>query len=211
MDDDRQSHWENVYTTKADRSVSWFEDSPAFSVALIEAAAPARGAAIDIGGGASRMPEALLALGFADVACLDLSAAALGVARGRMGDKADRVRWIVADITRWQPDRSYDLWHDRAVFHFLTSPQDQARYAAALHQGLAPGGIAIIGTFAPDGPERCSGLPVMRHDAQSLSAIFGPGFALLSEQRHDHHTPGGAVQKFQFSTFRRLLTSAAIT
>ncbi len=203
MTDDRKSHWEDVYTTKADDSVSWFEDSPALSVSLITKAEPARGAAIDIGGGASRMPEALLDLGFADVACLDLSAAALDVARARMGEAASRVRWIVADIAQWQPDRLYDLWHDRAVFHFLTQPDDQAHYAAAIASGLAPGGIAIIGTFAPDGPERCSGLPVTRHDGQSLSSILGPGFTLLSELRHDHVTPGGMVQKFQFSTFRK--------
>ncbi|MCL6249769.1 class I SAM-dependent methyltransferase [Altererythrobacter sp. KTW20L] len=203
MTEDRKSHWEDVYTTKADDSVSWFEDSPALSVSLITRAAPARGAAIDIGGGGSRMPEALLDLGFTDVACLDLSAAALDVARQRMGEAAGRVRWIVADIAAWQPDRQYDLWHDRAVFHFLTRPEDQAHYAAAVAKGLAPGGIAIIGTFAPDGLERCSGLPVMRHDGHSLSAILGPGFTLLSELRHDHVTPGGMVQKFQFSTFRK--------
>lgn len=204
MADDRKSHWEQVYTTKADDSVSWFEESPAFSVALIEAASPARGSAIDIGGGASRMPEALLELGFTDVACLDLSAAALDVAQRRMGSLADRVRWIVADITEWLPDRTYDLWHDRAVLHFLTTPEAQAHYGAALRAGLAPGGIAVIGTFAPDGPERCSGLPVMRHDGQSLAAIFGDGFELVSETRHDHQTPGGSVQRFQFSIFRRL-------
>ncbi len=204
MSDDRKAHWEGVYTTKADDSVSWFEESPAFSVSLIEAANPARGAAIDIGGGASRMPEALLGLGFAEVACLDLSAAALDVAQQRMGSLGEKIRWIVAEITQWTPDRTYDLWHDRAVFHFLTAPQDQARYAAAINAGVAPGGIAIIGTFAPDGPERCSGLPVMRHDGQSLSAIFGADFSLLSETRHDHHTPGGAVQKFQFSIFRKV-------
>jgi SAM-dependent methyltransferase len=204
MADDRKAHWEDVYTSKADDSVSWFEDSPAYSVSLIEAAGPALGAAIDIGGGASRMPEALLELGFAAVACLDLSAAALAVAQRRMGSLANTVRWIVADITAWTPERTYDLWHDRAVFHFLTAPKDQARYAAALRAGVAANGLAIIGTFAPDGPERCSGLPVMRHDGQSLSAIFGAGFSLLSETRHDHHTPGGAIQKFQFSIFRRM-------
>lgn len=203
MTDDRKEHWEQVYTTKSDDSLSWFEESPAFSVSLVEAACPNRGAAIDIGGGASRMPEALLALGFADVTCLDLSAAALEVAQRRMGSAADRVRWIAADITEWTPDRAYDLWHDRAVLHFLTEPRDLARYAAALRAGVAQGGVAIIGTFAPDGPERCSGLPVMRHDGASLAAMLGDGFVLLDEVRHDHHTPGGALQKFQYSTFRK--------
>lgn len=204
MPDDRKAHWQQVYTTKSDDSVSWFEESPALSVSLIAAADPARGSAIDIGGGASRMPEALLALGFDDVACLDISAAALEVAQLRMGGDADRVRWIVADITEWMPDRNYDLWHDRAVLHFLTTPEGQAHYGAALRAALAPGGIAIIGTFAPDGPERCSGLPVVRHDGRSLSAMLGDRFELVSETCHDHQTPGGAVQRFQFSTFRRL-------
>lgn len=200
---DRQSHWNEVYATNADDSVSWFEETPALSIRLIEQATDARGAAIDIGGGASRLPGALLDLGFADVACLDLSAEAQHIARERLGERGNRVRWIVADVTRWMPDRRYDVWHDRAAFHFLTEPADQARYAAALAEALAPGSVAVIGTFAPDGPERCSGLPIVRHDGASLSAILGGQFALLSEERHEHRTPSGAVQRFQFSTFRR--------
>ena len=200
---ERQDHWNNVYATKPDDSVSWFEEAPDLSVRLIEQATDNRGSAIDIGGGASRLPDALLDLGFDDVASLDLSAEGLKVARDRLGERAVRVRGIVADITQWTPDRVYDVWHDRAAFHFLTDSEDQVRYAAALRASLPPGGIAIIGTFAPDGPERCSGLPVARHDGQSLSAIFGDGMMLLSEQRHEHRTPGGAVQQFQFSTFRK--------
>lgn len=199
----RKAHWENVYATKPDDSVSWFEDRPQVSVALIEGSTNAREAAIDIGGGASRMPEALLSLGFSDVACLDLSAEALAVARKRLGAEAGRIRWIVADVTAWVPDREYDLWHDRAAFHFLTDPADQARYVSAMRQALAPGAVAIIGTFATDGAERCSGLPVARHDGASLAAILGDDFELLSERRYDHNTPAGAVQKFQFSTFRK--------
>lgn len=200
---DRQSHWNTVYATKADDSVSWFEEAPALSIRLIRQATEARGSAIDIGGGASRLPEALLDLGFADVTCLDLSAEAQRIARARLGERGGRVRWIVADVTGWTPDRRHDVWHDRAALHFLTEPADQARYAAAVANGVASGGIAVIGTFAPDGPERCSGLPVRRHDSASLSALLGEGFKLLSEERHEHRTPGGAIQKFQFSTFRR--------
>jgi SAM-dependent methyltransferase len=200
---DRQAHWDNVYVTKPDDSVSWFEESPDLSVRLIEQATDARGSAIDVGGGASRLPDALLDLGFDDVASLDLSGEGLRVARERLGDRASRVRSIVANVTRWSPDREYDVWHDRAALHFLTEAADQARYAAALRAALVPGGIAVIGTFAPDGPERCSGLPVVRHDAQSLSAIFGKGIELLSEQRHEHRTPAGSIQRFQFSTFRK--------
>lgn len=134
---DRQAHWDTVYATKDDDSVSWFEEAPALSIRLIERATDARGAAIDIGGGASRLPDALLDLGFADVACLDLSAEAQRIARARLGERGDRVRWIVADVTRWTPDRRYDVWHDRAAFHFLTDPADQARYAVALTEALA--------------------------------------------------------------------------
>lgn len=201
---DRQAHWNEVYASKADDNVSWFEANPTFSIRLIEAANARRGSAVDIGGGASRMPEALLDLGFADVACLDLSTEALQVARRRLGARADHVRWIVSDVTRWQPDRSYDLWHDRAAFHFLTDPADQTRYAQVLDKALVHGSVAIIGTFAPDGPERCSGLPVAQHDGASIAAMLGSGFVLLSERRHDHRTPAGSVQKFQFSSFRKV-------
>jgi SAM-dependent methyltransferase len=200
---ERQSYWENVYATKSESSVSWFEEAPILSMALIERATDARGAVIDIGAGASRLSEALLDAGFADVACLDLSTEAMGIARKRLGERGGRVRWIVADAARWSPDRQYDVWHDRAAFHFLTKPADQARYASILHEALVPGGVAVIGTFAPDGPERCSGLPVTRHDSASLSAILGAGFTLLWDGRHAHRTPAGAIQNFQFSIFQR--------
>jgi hypothetical protein len=121
-----------------------------------------------------------------------------------MGLREPGVRWITADLLAWQPDRAYDVWHDRAVLHFFTEEADRRRYAALLKATLAPGGVAVIGTFAPDGPERCSGLPVMRHDARSLAAMLGPAFELVAEHPHDHVTPSGAVQKFQFSTFRSI-------
>ncbi|MDE8650645.1 class I SAM-dependent methyltransferase [Novosphingobium sp. H3SJ31-1] len=200
---DRQSHWENVYTAKADDSVSWFEETPSVSVRLIERATDARGSVIDIGGGASRLPDALLDLGFTDVAILDLSAQSLRIARARLASRGDKIRWIAMDITRWTPDRLYDVWHDRVAFHFLTDADDQARYVDALRNALAPRGIAIIGTFAPDGPERCSGLPVVRHDSESLVALLGSDFSLLSEERHEHRTPAGVIQQFQFSVFRK--------
>lgn len=203
----RQAHWNAVYATKGDASVSWFEEAPAFSLSLIQKATQARGSAIDVGGGASRLPDALLELGFARVTGLDLSAEAQRIARDRLNHKAGggdgKMNWIVADVSRWSPDELYDVWHDRAAFHFLLEPGDQARYAAALHKALAPGGVAVIGTFAPDGPERCSGLPIVRHDGASLSAILGPGLRLVSEERYEHCTPAGSIQRFQFSTFRR--------
>jgi trans-aconitate methyltransferase len=199
----RQNHWENVYASKGEDQVSWFQETPAPSLELMELVGAVRGSAIiDIGGGASRLVDCLVSRGYEDVTVLDLSAAALASARSRMGGKAEQVTWIAADVTIWEPTRTYDVWHDRAAFHFLTEPKDQAAYVARLRRALRPGGHAIIGTFAPDGPERCSGLVVSRYDASSLAATLGRGFELIDTRRHEHITPWGAMQKFQFSTFR---------
>lgn len=197
------AHWENVYATKDAEQVSWFEETPALSLELIAEACDGRGGVIDIGGGASGLVGALVEMGYAPVAVLDLSANALAVAKAKLGKAAEEVEWIVADITQWRSANRFDVWHDRAAFHFLTEPAQQGAYAQALRSALNAGGIAIIGTFALDGPERCSALPVTRHAAASIAAIIGEGFELVSERHHEHLTPGGAVQKFQFSTFRR--------
>lgn len=199
----RTDHWQSVYTTKTDDSVSWFEQSPNASLELIKAAAIGSGSVIDIGGGASKLVDALVAKGHSDVAVLDLSAQALEIAKARLGSQADKIKWMIGDVTAWNPTQHYDLWHDRAAFHFLTTPDDQAAYAKALHIALNPGGAAIIGTFALDGPERCSGLPVSRHDSARIARVLGPDFSLFDERRYDHITPGGSVQKFQFSSFRK--------
>ena len=199
----RQNHWEKVYTTKGESEVSWFQETPAPSLELIEfVGAIQNSAIIDIGGGASRLVDNLVSRGYEDLTVLDLSDAALASARSRIGDKANRVTWITADVTAWEPSRTYDVWHDRAAFHFLTDPNDQAAYVARLRRALRLGGHAIIATFALDGPERCSGLMVSRYDADALAATLGDGFELVDTRRHDHTTPWGAVQKFQFSTFR---------
>jgi SAM-dependent methyltransferase len=203
-DASRQTHWENVYTTKGEKEVSWFQENPAPSLDLIVLAGVTEDAAIiDIGGGASRLVDELLTRNFRRITVLDLSGAALDAAAKRLGDAASGVRWIVADITKWKPTQTYDLWHDRAAFHFLTDEADQAAYVDRLKRSVRPGGTVIIGTFAPDGPERCSGLPIVRHDATSLGNTLGNDFLLIDTRRHDHATPGGAVQRFQFSTFRR--------
>jgi trans-aconitate methyltransferase len=203
-DASRRDHWENVYTSKGEDQVSWFQETPALSLELIGLAGAVPGSGIiDIGGGASRLADALVAQGYQDVTVLDLSVAALASAQSRMGDKAERVTWIAADVTAWEPSRSYDVWHDRAAFHFLVEPRDQAAYVARLRRALRLGGHAIIGTFAPDGPERCSGLLVSRYDAGSLARTLGSGFVLIDTRRHAHVTPWGATQKFQFTTFRR--------
>jgi len=200
----RQAHWENIYATKRESEVSWFEETPAQSLELLElvGARPAS-AIIDIGGGASRLVDGLLAKGFQNVTVLDLSTAALDAARARLGDKADAVKWIVADVTAWRPTETYDIWHDRAAFHFLTSERERRAYVQRLKQALKPGGYVIIGTFALDGPEKCSGLPVSRHSAESLSTLLGADFALIDNRRHQHETPWHALQNFQFSSFRR--------
>ncbi|MEW6639035.1 MAG: class I SAM-dependent methyltransferase [Pseudomonadota bacterium] len=201
---DRRSHWEHVYETKGEHEVSWFQDNPAPSLELIALAGAAPASAIiDIGGGASRLVDALLAQGFRDLTVLDLSSAALATAQARLGRAADRVTWIAADVTTWQPPQAYDIWHDRAALHFLNTPQEQAAYRDRLRQALKVGGHAIIGTFALDGPEKCSGLPVTRHSADSLGALLGADFTLVDSRRHDHATPWQAVQHFQFSTFER--------
>lgn len=202
---ERQAHWQGVYQTKGERDVSWFQESPAISLDLIRATGVGANASIvDIGGGASRLVDALLAGGFRSISVLDLSEQALAMARGRLGAAAARVDWIVADVTQWQPARSYDVWHDRAAFHFLTEARDRAAYAACVSKAVRPGGHVIIGTFALDGPERCSGLPVVRHDAASIAAVLGPSFQLAESRSDDHRTPGGNIQRFQFSRFVRV-------
>ena len=198
-----ETHWQDVYTSKADDAVSWFEQSPDLSLALLdEAGVGLQHDVVDIGGGAARLVDALVARGQHWVSVLDLSPAALDIARGRVPAAAP-VDWIASDVTAWHPDRRYDYWHDRAAFHFLTEPADQAAYVDVLGRALQPGGVVIIGTFAPDGPEKCSGLTVVRHDSDSLARVLGDGFALIAQRRHEHVTPWGSVQKFQFSSFRQ--------
>ena len=149
------------------------------------------------------MADTLVAEGYHSVSVLDVSEKALATSRDRLGPRAKNVAWIVADVTAWRPDKSYDLWHDRAAFHFLTEPADRAAYAERVRNAVRPGGHVIIGTFAPDGPERCSGLPVARHDAASISEVLGPSFKLIENRQHNHQTPGGTIQRFQFSRFQR--------
>jgi SAM-dependent methyltransferase len=159
-------------------------------------------AIIDIGGGASRFVDILLTRGYDCVTVLDLSAVALAAAKARIGPRADQATWVVADVTTWEPVETYDVWHDRAAFHFLTNPADQSAYVSRLRRALRHGGHAIIGTFAPEGPAKCSGLPVVRYSAQSLGPILGPAFALVDNRSQEHVTPGGTAQQFQFSSFR---------
>lgn len=200
-----KEHWEKVYSTRATDAVSWFQPHADLSLGLIMAAGVGRDASIiDVGGGASTLVDDLLENGFTKVSVLDLSAAALETARKRLGSRASRVRWIEADITRADlPAGEYDVWHDRAVFHFLTSPEDRAAYVKAVFRSVKPGGHVIVATFAEDGPLQCSGLPVMRYRADELHAEFGDSFRLLDHRKEAHHTPSGTVQQFVYCFCRR--------
>ena len=186
--------------------MSWFQETPKLSLDLLAlVGATADSAIIDIGGGASRIVDALVAAGLRNITVLDLSAEALNVARARLGEARSRVSWIVADATEWEPQNEYDVWHDRAAFHFLSEEEQlQQAYIARVKRCLRMGGHIIFGTFALDGPEKCSGLPVTRHSAESLSALLGASFSLIDSRRHEHATPWGVVQNFQFSTFKRV-------
>ncbi len=205
IDANRKTRWETVYTTKGENEVSWFQENPAPSLELIDLARPTpESAIIDIGGdGASRLVDGLVARGFSRVTVLDISEAALEAAKARLGRRASLVQWIVADVTKWYPTQTFDVWHDRAAFHFLIDPADRAAYATRVRQAVKPGGHVIIGTFAIDGPEKCSGLPVNRYDAASLAKELGGGFVLVDFRRHDHSTPWKSAQRFQFCSFRR--------
>ena len=204
-EENRQSHWQKTYSDRGEAGVSWFEQRPEVSLDLIaRIGATAASSLIDIGGGASRLVDALLDAGWRSLAVLDISNVALDAARQRLGGAASQVDWIVADVTRWRPGRTYDIWHDRAAFHFLTDAADRDAYVERLTTAVKPGGHAIIATFAPDGPERCSGLPVMRYNSALLAAALGPSFRLVEERRHRHTTPWGSTQAFQFSVLRRV-------
>jgi trans-aconitate methyltransferase len=190
------AHWDGVYERSASTSVSWYQPEPTVSTELITAAGVDPGDPIvDVGGGASTLVDRLLDDGYRDVTVLDIAAHALRTARERLGERADRVRWVTADLLNWQPPRRYRLWHDRAVFHFLTDTEERERYRAVLRRALAPGGRLIVATFADDGPQRCSGLPTARYSPADLAAEFSD-YRVLHTAREEHHTPSGGVQPF---------------
>jgi SAM-dependent methyltransferase len=202
---DRTTHWDRSYRTKAEREVSWHEAFPAVSLRLMESAGlTAETCVLDVGGGDSRLIDVLAARGLDCLAVLDISEAALERARTRLGDAARVPTWLVADVTGAWSLKPMDIWHDRAVFHFLIEPQDRARYVQHLAETVKLGGSAIIATFALDGPVTCSGLPVARYSPQTLSEELGDAFALVESVPHLHETPWGATQSFQYSRFTRI-------
>lgn len=197
-------HWDRAYAGGG-ADVSWHQPRAATSLALIEAVAPApRTAVIDIGGGASTLVDGLLAAGFTDITVLDLAADGLAIARRRLGDAASGVHWIAADLLAWNPPRRYGVWHDRAVLHFLVDDWQRARYRATLDRALEPGGHAVIGVFAEDGPERCSNLPVRRYAHNELADFLGEGFETIERRRELHETPSGKAQPFNWVVARRV-------
>lgn len=204
---DRKAHWEQVYDTRSSMEVSWYQPLPARSLELIrEAGAGPESAVIDVGGGDSRLVDTLLEREFRRVTVLDLSGAALARARARLGAPAAAVIWLEADVTAAElAPAAYDLWHDRAVFHFLTDPQDRVRYVAAAARAVRPGGALIIATFALDGPTRCSGLEVVRYGPEELAREFGDSFVLLRSFGDVHRTPSGGEQRFTYAMFERRL------
>jgi ubiquinone/menaquinone biosynthesis C-methylase UbiE len=201
-----KDHWGKVYTAKATDAVSWFQPHADLSVNFIKSTGVSRDASIiDVGGGASTLVDDLLATGYTNLSVLDLSAAALAAARSRLGEKASSIQWIEADITNANPPyHQFDIWHDRAVFHFLTSDEDRETYVQTVFRAVKPGGHVIVATFAEDGPDQCSGLPVMRYRANELYAEFGGAFSLLSHEKEAHHTPSGTVQQFVYCYCRKI-------
>jgi trans-aconitate methyltransferase len=203
-----RAHWDEVYRARPEDRLTWFEANPRRSLDLIRRVSSPEDGVIDVGGGASRLAGALLAEGYGDVTVLDLSARALEVARAALGRDAARIDcWIVADLLDWHPARTWKVWHDRAVFHFLTGHSERAAYVEALSAALAPGGHAILATFADDGPETCSGLAVQRYSPAALAEtvdLLAPGLlAPIMAERFLHPTPLGRTQAFQVSVFRR--------
>ena len=197
---DSQSHWDTVYRTKAPEAVSWYRAHLERSLDLIGRVAPDLAASIiDVGGGESTLVDDLLARGYRNITVLDLSSTAVEVARKRLGNLAQQVTWSVADITRVAlPDRHYDVWHDRAVFHFLTEEGERQAYVRRVMQSVKRGGHVIVATFGPEGPEKCSGLDVVRYDADSLHGEFGGQFRLVESATELHQTPFGTTQQFLY-------------
>jgi SAM-dependent methyltransferase len=199
-----RGHWEDVYTAKTETAVSWYQRHSVRSLELIERAAPDHGAAvIDVGGGVSTLVDDLIGRGFTDLTVLDIAPAALQRSKARLGKTAAKVTWIVGDITHWTPPGTWNVWHDRAVFHFLTERSQQDAYIAAFTAATRPGATAIFATFALDGPEKCSGLLVQRYSPETLARRLGPAFALTGQASETHTTPWGSEQHFSYAVLRR--------
>jgi SAM-dependent methyltransferase len=201
---DADEHWRRVYEAKRADEVSWYQPVPEASLdALDRLGIGPETSLVDVGGGASSLVDALLDRGWKDLTVVDIAAPALAASQERLGTRSNEVDWRTADIRRWRPDRQFGVWHDRAVFHFLTEPDDRAAYLQAMLAATHAGSHVVIATFAPNGPEQCSGLPVRRYDCEMLGAELGAAFSPVDEWRQAHVTPWGATQSFQWCAFRR--------
>ena len=197
-------HWNRIWDGADPEALSWYQPRPTPSLGLIERGAPPpEPAVLDVGGGLSPLAGSLVEAGYRRVGVLDVSARGLERARGRVGERADLVEWIEADVRAYRPDRLWDVWHDRALLHFLTAPEERDAYRATLLGALSPGGCAVLATFGPEGPERCSGLPCRRYELDALAAFLGPDFEPEEHLLEDHRTPSGKVQQFLWARFRR--------
>jgi 2-polyprenyl-3-methyl-5-hydroxy-6-metoxy-1,4-benzoquinol methylase len=198
------SHWDGIYSSAPSTTRSWYERDPAHSLRLVTQVVADRSAAIiDVGAGTSALVDRLLESGFDDVTALDVSSQALDEVRERLGVQANRVSFLVADVLAWRPERTYDVWHDRAVFHFLTDSSSRERYVSLAAASVRVGGALIVATFADDGPTHCSGLPVFRYSGDELADAFAAHFELVQTERELHVTPSGAVQPFTWAVLRR--------
>jgi SAM-dependent methyltransferase len=202
MDGSRQ-HWEAIYAQRDPRTVSWYEPTPEVSLELIDGRLARDAAILDLGGGASNLAQALLGAGYTDITVADISSVSIQLAITQLGDHAQRVSWVTADVRSHDFARLYDLWHDRAVLHFMVDPADRDRYLDTLRRTVRAGGNVILATFGPDGPPHCSGLPVSRYDAGELARLLGTDFEPISSRLHEHHTPTGASQQFLYLHARR--------
>ncbi|MBE9563696.1 MAG: class I SAM-dependent methyltransferase [Proteobacteria bacterium] len=202
---DRKIHWENVYSDKIATEVSWYQQCPENSLNLILATGIEKSASIiDIGGGASTLVDFLLTAEYQNISVLDISGSAIEQAKQRLGKHANKVNWIEQDITSFVAEQKFDVWHDRAVFHFLTDADDRSQYVKSMSRSLQSGSHAIIATFNLDGPEKCSGLDIVRYSTESLSEIFSENFKLIETKTEEHKTPGGKSQSFVYCRFVRV-------
>ena len=200
----RKEHWENIYANKQMNEVSWFQQEPTTSLALIQENTQSKDdAIIDIGGGDGFLVDNLLELGYTNITVLDISANAINKVKERLGINADKVKWIISDITEFIPTEQYDIWHDRAVFHFLTQQKDIEYYKVLANENISANGYFILATFADDGPERCSGLQVCKYSEKDMENSFSTGFRMKESFKYKHLTPFGTIQNFTFSVFRK--------
>lgn len=203
-DFDRQKHWEHLYQTTDTSTKSWYQSVPKISLSFFkENKIPLSAKIIDVGGGDSFLVDQLLDLGYQNITVLDISAAAIGKTKKRLGKNADKVQWLINDAADFLPEDTYDVWHDRATFHFLTKKDEINHYVTTAAKHIRPGGRMMIGTFSTDGPQKCSGILIQQYSAESLSQLFSPAFDMIKCEYNDHTTPGGSLQNFVFCQFQR--------